>query len=263
MVSDGRMKIIAGALEADGIEVLACKSQSDMEEMQRRAGEWDVLLLPVRGIDRDGYAVVGEVRFPMENVMRELSRDAIVITGLQTDYLKKCSRSGRRILCYFEDEAVHKQNAALTAEGILYLMLKETTKSIFSQTVDLVGFGYVGKAAHELLKKMEISHRIVDKLPQMYTDGSQIIDMESWQNMEPAGIIINSVPAEIANMQTACSWPENTVFLDIASGAVGACEELKKVIHYVAAPPLPGLIAEESAGLMLAEYVRRQLALAE
>lgn len=256
MASDGRMDIIAKELRTDGHEVWVCKSYDDMEVMEKRAGEWDVLLLPIRGIDKEGYSVVGEVRFCMETIMKNLRTDALVITGLQTEYLKKLDR---KILCYFEDETVHLKNVALTAEGILYLMIKETKKSIFAQSVDIIGFGGVGKAAHRLLKTMNISHRIVDKVSKVAKEGECVMSLETWQKEMPAQIIINSVPAMIADEEIGKDWPESTTFLDIASGAVGASEQLKKKIHYIAAPPLPGLVAEESAGEMLADYVRGQI----
>ena len=71
-------------------------------------------------------------------------------------------------------------------------------------------------------------------------------------------MIINSVPALVADEETTAKWPETTFFIDIASGAVGADSKTKERIHYLAAPPLPGLVAEESAGKILADYILRQ-----
>lgn len=256
MVSDGRMAVIARELKKDGLEVLACRAEADLVLMEQRAAEWDILLLPIRGIDANGYSTIPGVQFSMEQVMEQLKPEALVVTGLQTEYLKKLDR---RILCYFEDEQVHRQNAKLTSEGILYLLLKETTKSIFSQTVDIVGFGCVGQAAHELLKTLGIAHRLVDKESRKTAHGDKVMSLEVWKKLSPAQVIINLAPALIADSETAKNWPVETVFLDIASGALGADEQVKEKIHYVAAPPLPGLVAEESAGIMLTEYVRRQI----
>ncbi len=256
MVSDGRMAVIARELQKDGLEVLACRTEADLAQMERRASEWDILLLPIRGIDEEGYSSIPGVRFAMGQVMDQLKPEALVVTGLQTEYLKKLER---KILCYFEDEEVHRQNAKLTSEGILYLLLKETTKSIFSQTVDIVGFGCVGRAAHELLNALGIAHRLVDQESRKTDDGDEVMSLEEWKKLTPAQVIINLAPALIADCKTAASWPSETVFLDVASGALGADEQVKEKIHYVAAPPLPGLVAEESAGIMLAEYVRRQI----
>lgn len=256
MVSDGRMAVIARELEKDGLEVLACRTEEDLIQMKQCASEWDILLLPIRGIDGEGYSSIPGVRFDMEQVMGQLKPEALVVTGLQTEYLKKLDR---KILCYFEDEEVHRQNARLTSEGILYLLLKETTKSIFSQTVDIVGFGCVGQAAHELLNTLGIAQRLVDKEARMTDDKEKVISLEEWKKLPPAQVIINLAPALIADSETAKDWPEDTVFLDIASGALGVDEQVKEKIHYVAAPPLPGLVAEESAGIMLTEYVRRQI----
>lgn len=258
MVSDGRMRVIAEELGKDGLDVLVCDSREDMERLEKEAGEMDVLLLPIRGIDGEGYASIPGVRFPMERIMGKLKPEAIVITGLQTEYLR---RMDRKIHCYFEDEQVHWTNVCLTAEGILYLLLKETKKSIFELTVDLVGYGYVGKAAHNLLKKLEISHRLVDKEAGIAEDGWEVISIDQWKKDIPAQVIVNSAPVLVADEATAEKWPGNLVFIDVASGAPGACEEIKEKIHYVAAPPLPGLVAEESAGRMLTDYVRRQIKL--
>ena len=56
MISDGRMKVIAHELASAGFEVLACTQLDELEEMERRAPEWDVLILPIRGIDSEGNA---------------------------------------------------------------------------------------------------------------------------------------------------------------------------------------------------------------
>lgn len=256
MISDERMNVIADELKKDGLEVLACCTEEDMETLKACAGEWDLLLLPIRGIDCEGYVAVPGVKVFMGEVMSSLKPEALVITGLQTEYLKNLDR---KVLCYFEDEQVRWQNVRLTAEGILYLLLKETKKSIFAQSIDLTGYGYVGKAAHELLKKLEIPHRLVDRAASEAKDGTEVLALDAWKCMEPAPVIVNSIPALVADEETGSRWPEDTVFLDIASGGAGACENVKRRIHYVAAPPLPGLVARESAGLMLAEYVRRQL----
>lgn len=257
LVSDGRMEVIAGELEHDGHEILICRTREDLLEMKRRAWEWDMLLLPIRGIDGEGnIAIPGQI-FPVGEMLEQLKDTALVITGLQTPYLRSLQRD---VLCYFDDQQVREQNARLTAEGVLYLLLKETTKSIFQQSVDLVGYGCVGKAVFELLIKLGISPRVVDKETGIH-NGTAILGLEEWKNTTPSQVIINSVPALVADEKTAGNWPADTVFLDVASGAVGAEETVKKSIHYVAAPPLPGLVAEESAGRILAEYVKRQIAL--
>lgn len=255
MISDGRMKVIAHELASAGFEVLACTQLAELEEMKRRAPEWDVLILPIRGIDSEGNASIPGVSFPMQKTFAGLRPEAQVITGLQTDYLKRLQRE---VKCYFEDEQVRRKNVQLTAEGILYLLLKETTKSIFEQSIDLVGYGYVGQAAHELLTKVGIPHRIVDKFDKITDDGVQVFSLETWRKMAPAEVIINSAPVLVADEDTTATWPEKTFFLDIASGAVGADQKTKEKIHYLAAPPLPGLVAEESAGSMLADYILRQ-----
>ena len=257
MVSDGRMKVIVRELAGAGFEVLACTQLAELEEMERRAPEWDVLILPIRGIDSEGNASIPGVSFSMEKTLAGLRPEAQVITGLQTDYLKRLQRE---VKCYFEDEQVRRKNVQLTAEGILYLLLKETTKSIFEQSIDLVGYGYVGQATHELFTKVGISHRIIDKCEGITGDGVQVLSLENWKKMNPAEVIINSAPVLVADEETTVKWSEETFFIDIASGAVGADQKTKERIRYFAAPPLPGLVAEESAGKMLADYILRQFA---
>lgn len=255
MISGGRMKVIVRELTEAGFEVLACTQTADLEEMEGRAQEWDALILPIRGINQEGNACIPGIAFPMEKTLVGLRPKAQIITGLQTDYLKHLQRE---VKCYFEDEQVRRKNVRLTAEGILYLLLKETTKSIFEQSIDLVGYGYVGQAAHELLEKLGIEHRIVDQFEKTMDDGAQVLSLENWKKTAPAEVIINSVPALVADEETTAKWPETTFFIDIASGAVGADSKTKERIHYLAAPPLPGLVAEESAGKILADYILRQ-----
>ena len=59
-----------------------------------------------------------------------------------------------------KDEIFAMDNALLTAEGALMLIIRGTNTSIFKQKIAILGYGRVGKATATLLKGINLDFNI-------------------------------------------------------------------------------------------------------
>ena len=87
-----------------------------------------------------------------------------------------------------------------------------------------------------------------------------MISYDIWKKGQPADVIINTAPARVITKEMAEGYRKKVLIIDIASNRVGVDPEVYGMdgIRVEAAPGLPGLVAEESAGNILAEYLIRK-----
>ena len=256
MISDNRMKVIAEALEHCGLEVICGADETSMKAIEAAADMLDFLILPIRGVDDAGMLHVPGTDYPAGPMIARLRPEVPVITGLMTDYLKALDHP---VFCYYDDEDVRNANAALTAEGVLYYFMDKTPRSMFEYTVDLVGYGHTGRQIVKLFACLGIAVRVVtDQEPE--EGGIPMISYDIWKKGQPADVIINTAPARVITKEMAEGYRKKVLIIDIASNRVGVDPEVYGMngIRVEAAPGLPGLVAEESAGNILAEYLIRK-----
>ena len=255
MISDGRMKVIAERLEELGMDVMRATDAASMRAVEEVSATLDFLLLPIRGVDAAGMVHIPGVDYPAGTMLERLKPEAILLTGLHTDYLNAL---GRPVTCYYDDSQVREENTALTAEGLLYYFMQVTPKSIFDYTVDIIGYGHVGRKTAELFAQIGIAVRVVtDETPE--EGGIPMITYAHWKNGKPFSVIINTAPSTVITREMAEHYQPGTIIIDIASNQVGVEPAVYEMAHVCvkAAPGLPGLEAEQSAGDILADYIER------
>ena len=212
-------------------------------------------------------------------LLEELKPEAKVLAGLWSDYVRflPCS-----FVCYQEDLEFAAKNSLLTAEGVLHLLLRKTPKSLFSYTYDVVGGGRVGTAVCDLLRRLGLSVRLIS-----HSGRKGAVPLEEWLNAgRPSDVVVNTATAPVITEAFVRTWSgsapsgvpgsapdtvsgpaSGTVFstsgpvrvFDLSSRMAGTepAARTHENIIYIAAPPLPGLVAPESAGQLLAEAFLR------
>ena len=255
MISDGRMQVIAARLEELGMDVMRATDTASMQAVEEAAPTLDFLLLPIRGVDGAGMVHIPGVDYSAGTMLERLKPEAVLLTGLHTDYLHALDRP---VFCYYDDAQVREENTALTAEGLLYYFMQVTPKSIYEYTVDIIGYGHVGRKTAELFERIGIAVRVVtDEAPE--EGGIPMIAYDHWKNGKPCSVIINTAPSTVITKTMAEHFQPGTIIIDIASNQVGVEPAVYEMPHICvkAAPGLPGLVAEQSAGEILADYIER------
>lgn len=180
MISDGRMQVIAARLEELGMDVMRATDTASMQAVEEAAPTLDFLLLPIRGVDGAGMVHIPGVDYPAGTILERLKPEAVLLTGLHTEYLHALDRP---VFCYYDDAQVREENTALTAEGLLYYFMQVTPKSIYEYTVDIIGYGHVGRKTAELFERIGIAVRVVtDEAPE--EGGIPMIAYDHWKKRE-------------------------------------------------------------------------------
>ena len=116
----------------------------------------------------------------------------------------------------------------------------------------------MGRKTAELFERIGIAVRVVtDEAPE--EGGIPMIAYDHWKNGKPCSVIINTAPSTVITKTMAEHFQPGTIIIDIASNQVGVEPAVYEMPHICvkAAPGLPGLVAEQSAGEILADYIER------
>lgn len=264
--SDERLYYCGLFLQEKGYEVQIVRTPEEWIPEKVRVSDLDFVFLPIRGTE-DGSIQMNGTRMDLRPLLEGLKPEAKVLAGLWSDYERflPCS-----FVCYQEDLEFAAKNSLLTAEGVLHLLLRKTPKSLFSYTYDIVGGGRVGTAVCDLLRRLGLSVRLVS-----HSGREGAVPLEEWQNSgRPSDVVVNTATAPVITEAFVQTWsgsapsgvpgtasgtPGPVRVFDLSSGMAGTepAARTHENIIYTAAPPLPGLVAPESAGQLLAEAFLR------
>ncbi len=161
-----------------------------------------------------------------------------------------------------KDEIFAMDNALLTAEGALMLIIRGTNTSIFKQKIAILGYGRVGKATAALLKGIDLDFNI-------FTDdyaecsmarllGKEIYNLS--ESLNDYDVIINTIPAKILPLSKLKDAKKSCYILDLASySGVEMCDINSLGLSYDNALGIPGKYSPKTAGEILAESILRNL----
>lgn len=215
----------------------------------------DVLVLPVKGITSTGYIKQNykELEVPA-SFWKELPKTCKIFCGLPQEFLKSISQP---IDYYMQSEYVLENNAVLTAEGVLFLLIDNTSKGIQQLQVDIVGYGRCGRELYKWLKALHVPVRIIRREKDRL---STTISVQEWIDAKPSEVIINTSIQSIMNQEVLKNWDSKPLIIDIATPDVIDYTAAKQLgIRVIKAGNLPAIVAYESAGDLIAEYIRGKL----
>lgn len=210
----------------------------------------DCLVFSVKGVDVDGNVKIEDEVVHIPSVFwKSQGKNLIVYTGIKTSVMQKLHA---HVIYYMEDEGVVEANAILTAEGVLFELIRCTCKSMYTLCVDVVGYGCCGKAIYNMLKNLHVTVRVVRREPCKEHD---FISLGEWDDC--SDIIINTSIGPSINKQHLAKWKTKPIVLDIATPDVLPLDEFatrgiccKKIGN------LPGMYACITAGNIIADFIR-------
>ena len=169
---------------------------------------------------------------------------------------------------YAKDEALLLQNAELTAEAALALLLERLPGPLAGSRILLCGFGRIGKLLARKLKALgadvTVSARKAQALDLARILGYRRVTAGSWADA-PAQYdgIVNTIPAPIIGPAQLPCIRRDCVLLELASLPGGFCAEAQALPGYCAARGLPGKYAPEAAAAIIRSAIFRNLNLEE
>ena len=243
----------------DGTEHFSCPREA--------ARGVQAVILPMAGVKGDFSAhCPGNARPPVINAdfFAVLPEKTPVFIGWATKELKELAAKVRLIEIAQDDELA-VLNSIPTAEGAIALAINETPITIHGNKAMVVGFGRCGITLGRMLGAMGAQVTVAArKASQRARAGEMgfstcgISDL--CQHVETMAFIFNTIPAPVLTEEVLANAGKCRLLVDIASGGgtdFAAARSLD--IKALLAPGLPGKVAPETAGKILAKVIPRLL----
>lgn len=222
-----------------------------------------VVVLPISGIGSNGRVntLAGQPAVWLdEDFWRSLLPGTLILAGsLPDEYKQMAMAGGHRTIEYAEIDEIAILNSIPTAEGVLQLAMEGLPITIHGCCCFILGLGRTGFSSARLFKAVGADTWVVANRPALraraYEMGCRALAFaELPGEIGRADLIVNSVPALVLPEQVLALTRPSIYIIDLASAPGGvdfrAAETLGR--RAILAPGLPGKVAPESAGRILA-----------
>ena len=241
--SDRRMQEVYFQLAKDN-EALLINEFTDFQKI----AEIDALVLPVKGLTSTGSLYSSGKELYIPEAFWSSIREKPIFTGIRQAFLKDFPN----VYYYMEDDVLKQQNAVYTAEGTLYLMMDHTSKSIKDISVDVIGYGVCGKEIVRWLRALGIPYRIVRRSCEK---SDILISVEEYRKTA-----CHEVDRKVIDRELLERWSQKPLIIDIATpDVIDYAAALSMGVRVIKAGNLPEMIAYESSGKCISEFVRGKL----
>lgn len=231
-------------------------------ESEENAYLYDAVVLPLP-ITRDGEninAPFSENKISIKSLSEFVGKGKSVFGGKMSDDIKKLFSENKIYDCYSRED-FQLLNAVPTAEGIAEIALRELPITVNGATVVVFGFGRTGKAIGELFKAMGadviIGARRASVLAEAEKRGFKAVNIsDDFDIPEKIRMAVNTVPAEILS-EKHLKQLKGCLYAEAASAPYGTDLEKARAVgvNVILASGLPGKIAPESAGEIIAKTI--------
>lgn len=265
---DERQLYVADKLKKMGYETAAAgfeKYDGDVPykaESAENAYLYDAVVLPLP-LTRDGEninAPFSENKISIKSLSEFIGKGKSVFGGKMSDDIKKLFSENKIYDCYSRED-FQLLNAVPTAEGIAEIALRELPVTVNGATVVVFGFGRTGKAIGELFKAMGadviIGARRASVLAEVEKRGFKTVNVsDDFDISEKIRMAVNTVPAEILS-EKHLKQLKGCLYAEAASAPYGTDLEKARAagVNVILASGLPGKIAPESAGEIIAKTI--------
>lgn len=223
-------------------------------------GQFDYAVLPVTPPDERGNisASLFSGTLPVALILPLLSKNAVVFTGMNSPRLESLF-FGHRIEAYMEREELSLKNAVPTAEGAVMIALEELPVTLNGLPVLIVGMGRIGTALALILKGFGADITAAVRSSESAAR-SRILGVPAIYTKNITGnygLVFNTAPNLVFDNELLKKFPDDTLFIDLASRPGGFDFEEAAVLgkKVLWALGIPGKTAPVTAGIAVAETI--------
>lgn len=179
--------------------------------------------------------------------------------GIPEHFSAACAGKQVTVIDLMEDEALIRANAALTAEGLLSMLIAQTPFSLTDRRFLILGFGRCGQEIAWLLSGFSAALTAYDHDPKR-------IDLATLQGFSTDlsldyDVIINTIPAQVLTGQQLAQLPPHCMLFDIASAPFGF--DLKTArelgLALIRCPGIPGAMMPQTAGELIGKSISERM----
>jgi len=213
----------------------------------------DALVLPVKGLTSTGSLYTQGKELVLPPSFWKMMKGVPIFTGIRQHFLNDFLH----VHYYMEDPHVKQQNAVYTAEGTLFLLMDHTGSCIKDLHVDVIGYGLCGKEIVSWLNDLHIPVRIVRR---SCAGEDHCVSVEEYRHLPCGDVIINTSIAPLIDKELLGAWKQKPLIIDIATpDVIDYDAALQLGIRIIKAGNLPNMVAYQSGGRLIANYVRGKL----
>lgn len=260
---DGRYPWAVQALGRSGLKVKTWGVPGlpdQAEDPQEALARADIALLPLKPFQREKLLLPGwETEWAL--LPRLMRPQATLVAGEFPDEAVDWLRS-QGLWCgsILEDETYLVENAAVTAEGALYLALELLQRTLWRAEILVIGWGRIGRFLSAKLEalgaKVTVSARREGQWAELESLGLRPEETGAYHHgLEQYDLIVNTVPAAVMTMEQVLATAPECCFLELASVPGGFPQEAEIFRKVRIARGLPGKLFPQTAGEQLAEAV--------
>lgn len=225
----------------------------------------DAVIMPMPGTDAEGVirAVYSKNKLVFDNNLAKMLTGVPVFIGVAKPYVKDlCKRHQVPLIEIAEMDDIAILNSIPTAEGAIQIAMEETPFTIHQSRCFVLGYGRVGVTLARTLKnlgaKTYVAARSDSDLARIFEQCLEPVPYNRLKDMiSLADIVFNTIPAVVLDADLLKQLNKKCLIIDLASAPGGTdfktAEELG--IKAILAPGLPGKVAPETAGKILAEVL--------
>lgn len=261
---DKRQRILSKLLSEDGYNLTHVNENT--ENIDDAISSYDIIFLPLP-ISKDRvhiYSDAGDFKLQLVDVAKVVKNTSIVFGGGFPKELRE----------YFEDEGTEYhdclmselfelQNAHLTAQGALKLLLDNTEEHLKGKNVLVTGYGRIATSFSEILRNLQMNVTVAARneiqLKTAEFSGCTTVNLRELKGLSGFDFVFNTVPHRIFDEIAVSSADKKCVYFELASAPFGADKENfeKYGIRYVQGGALPGKILPVSSARLLKEYMEQ------
>ena len=242
--TDARQAAAGRALERAGCAV------SGAEQVARA----DCILLPLP---------LDESRTPLAELLRAAKPGAVALGGRRSAQAKTIAQqAGVELVDYYARPELAIYNAIPTAEGCIGILLRESTRTLWSANILLLGFGPVGQALGVRLAALGAQVTAAARRPAQRalaeSFGLRSVPIDRLGQIAPAfDTVVNTVPAPVLSEAVLARLRPQSFIVDLASRPGGTDFDAARRLGHRAihALSLPAACAPETAGEAVARTV--------
>lgn len=269
---DMRQARLAAMLAKDGHRVyVSCMERAgDIEgteaaEPEEAFPQADCILLPLPALDGDGAlnAPLSAAKVDVRELLRLVPSGVPVYGGrFAGSFMEAAEAQGVTAEDYFEREELKIANAAATAEGAVQIAMEETTITLCSANVMVIGYGRIGRLLSAKLKALGANVTATARKPAdlawIKANGcSAVSTAEPEPLLARQDVVFNTVPARVMDRRRLSLMKKGALCIDLASRPGGVDFEAAAAlgVKTVWALSLPGETAPESSGAAIRDTV--------
>lgn len=159
-----------------------------------------------------------------------------------------------------------RENARLTAEGLLSEVIRYTPFSLQNTVTLLLGYGHCGSAIGTLFSALGTRIYVLEKeiAKQIQAEENGLLalsDSEKKTILPHCDCIINTIPETVLTEQELKLLPGNCHIFDIASAPYGFSSDIAYMysLPCFRLPGLPGKFSPKSAGIVIGKTIERMI----